>query len=73
MAHAILRPCRPPGLTEALPEMNAAQQEQAQREIESARRELNRMAERIGKEQEVRHAEPGTARRDSRNFTHSEW
>jgi ParB family chromosome partitioning protein len=52
-------------LTEALPEMNAAQQEQAQREIESVRRELNRMAERIGKEQEAKHAEPGAANRDS--------
>jgi ParB family chromosome partitioning protein len=64
MALAILRRAGR-RLTEALPEMNAAQQEQAQREIESARRELNRMAERIGKEQESRHAEPGAARRDS--------
>ena len=64
MALAILRRAGR-RLTEALPEMNAAQQEQAQREIESARRELNRMAERIGKEQEGRHAEPGAARRDS--------
>jgi ParB family chromosome partitioning protein len=64
MALAILRRAGR-RLTEALPEMNAAQQEQAQREIESARRELNRMAERIGKEQEGRHAEPGTASRDS--------
>jgi ParB family chromosome partitioning protein len=52
-------------LTEALPEMNGAQQEQTQRAIESARRELNRMAERIGKEQEAKHAEPGAASRDS--------
>jgi ParB family transcriptional regulator, chromosome partitioning protein len=64
MALAILRRAGR-RLTEALPEMNAAQQEQAQREIESARRELNRMAERIGKEQEGRHAEPGAANRDS--------
>jgi len=64
MALAILRRAGRK-LTEALPEMNAAQQEQAQREIESARRELHRMAERIGKEQEGRHAEPGAARRDS--------
>jgi len=64
MALAILRrACR--RLTEALPEMTAAQQEQALREIESTRRELNRMAERIGKEQEDRHAEPGAANRDS--------
>ena len=60
MALAILRRAGRK-LTEALPEMNAAQQEQAQREIESARRELNRMTERIGKEKEARHAEPGTA------------
>jgi ParB family chromosome partitioning protein len=52
-------------LTEALPQMNSAQQQQAQREIESARRELNRMTERIGKEQEPKHAEPGAADRDS--------
>jgi hypothetical protein len=53
-------------LTEAVPEMNGAQQqEQTQRSIESARRELNRMAERIGKEQETKHAEPGAANRDS--------
>jgi ParB family transcriptional regulator, chromosome partitioning protein len=52
-------------LTEALPEMNVAQQEHAQRSIESARRELSRMAERIGKEQEAKHAEPGAAHRDS--------
>jgi ParB family chromosome partitioning protein len=58
MALAILRRAGR-RLTEALPEMNTAQQEQAQRAIESARRELNRMAERIGKE--VKHAEPGTA------------
>jgi ParB family chromosome partitioning protein len=77
MALAILRRAGR-RLTEALPEMNAAQQEQAQREIESARRELNRMAERMlvtqaltgspetmGKEQEGRHAEPGAANRDS--------
>jgi ParB family transcriptional regulator, chromosome partitioning protein len=77
MALAILRRAGRK-LTEALPEMNAAQQEQAQRSIESARRELNRMAERmlakqastgspetIGKEQEAKHAEPVPANRDS--------
>ena len=64
MAVAILRRAGR-RLSEALPEMNAAQQEQAQREIESARRELNRMAERIGKEREAKHAEPGAAHRDS--------
>src|SRR5277367_2085601 len=64
MALAILRRAGRK-LTEALPEMNTAQREQAQGEIESARRELNRMAERIGKEQEAKHAEPGAANRDS--------
>ena len=34
-------------------------------QIERARRELNRMAERIGKEQETKHAEPGATKRDS--------
>ena len=38
-------------LAEALPEMDHRQQEQAQRQIESARRALDRMAARIGKEQ----------------------
>ena len=64
MALAILRRASR-RLTEALPEMNVAQQEQAQRSIESARRELSRMAERIGKERETKHAEPGAAQRDS--------
>jgi ParB family chromosome partitioning protein len=52
-------------LTEALPEMNSAQQDQLQGRIESARRELGRMTERIGKEQEPKHAEPGTTNGDS--------
>jgi ParB/RepB/Spo0J family partition protein len=64
MALAILRRASR-RLTEALPEMNVAQQEQARRSIESARRELGRMAERMGKEQEAKHAEPGAANRDS--------
>jgi ParB family chromosome partitioning protein len=64
MALAILRRAGR-RLNEALPEMNAAQQAQAQREIESARRELNRMADRLVKEQEGRHAEPGATNRDS--------
>jgi ParB/RepB/Spo0J family partition protein len=51
-------------LAEALPEMSGAQQKQAQGQLETARRELNRMAERIGKEQEPKHAEPGTTHRD---------
>jgi ParB family chromosome partitioning protein len=52
-------------LAAALTEMNGPQQEQTQGQIESARRELARMAERIGKEQEGKHAEPGTTNRDS--------
>jgi ParB family chromosome partitioning protein len=51
-------------LATALGEMTGPQQEQAQGRIESARRELARMAERIGKEQEPEHAEPGTTQRD---------
>jgi len=52
-------------LTEALPDMNGAQQEQLQIRLESARRELGRMTERIGKEQEPKHAEPGATNGDS--------
>ena len=51
-------------LAAAMGEMDGPQQEQTQRQIESARRELARMAERIGKEQEPKHAEPGTTHRD---------
>jgi len=63
MALAILRRAGR-RLTEALPEMNAAQQEQTQSQIESARRELNRMADRIGKEQETNHVEPDATKHD---------
>jgi hypothetical protein len=52
-------------LAEALPEMDGRQQEQAQCRIENARRELDRMAARIGKEQGAQYAEPGTTNRDS--------
>jgi len=52
-------------LAEALPEMTATQQEQAQCQIANARRELDRIAARIGKEQKPPHAEPGTTSRDS--------
>jgi len=52
-------------LAEALPEMTGPQQKQAQGQIENARRELHRMAERIEREQETKHAEPGTTNRDS--------
>jgi ParB family transcriptional regulator, chromosome partitioning protein len=51
-------------LAEALPEMTGTQQKQAQCQMETARRELERMAERIGREQEGKHAEPGTTHRD---------
>jgi ParB/RepB/Spo0J family partition protein len=64
MAIAILRRAGRQ-LAEALPEMTGPQQKQAQGQIENARRELHRMAERIGKEQETKHAEPGTTNRDS--------
>ena len=64
MAVAILRRAGR-RLAEALPEMTGPQQEQAQREIESARRELDRMTARIGKEQGTQHAESGTTSRDS--------
>jgi hypothetical protein len=52
-------------LGEALPEMTGPQQNQAQGQMENARRELHRMAERIGREQEPKHAEPSPANRDS--------
>lgn len=52
-------------LTEAMAEMDGAQRGRTERRIESARRELARMAERIGKEQEPKHAEPGAANGDS--------
>ena len=54
-------------LAAALPEMDGRQQEQAQCRIENARRELDRMTERIGKEQEGNHAEPGATNGDSRS------
>src|SRR5450631_767544 len=52
-------------LAEALPEMTAPRQKQAQGQIENARRELNRMTARIEREQEPKHAEPGTTNGDS--------
>jgi len=52
-------------LAEALPEMDGPRQEQVQRHLESARRELDRMAARIGKEQEAKYAKPGPTNRDS--------
>jgi ParB/RepB/Spo0J family partition protein len=52
-------------LPAALTEMNGPQQEHTERQIESARRELARMADRVGKEQETKHAEPSATNRDS--------
>jgi hypothetical protein len=63
MAIAILRRTGK-RLGEALPEMTGAQQKQAQGQMEAARRELNRMAERIAKQQEPKHVEPGTTHHD---------
>jgi ParB family transcriptional regulator, chromosome partitioning protein len=51
-------------LSAALPEMNARRQEQTQQHIERARRELNRLAERLEKE-EKKHAESSATQRDS--------
>ena len=52
-------------LAEALPEMDGPQQEPARRQIDGARRELKRMAERIGKEPEAKPDEPGATSHDS--------
>jgi len=52
-------------LTEAMAEMNGPQRERTQQQLETARRELHRMADRIGKEQATKHAEPGATNRDS--------
>ena len=53
-------------LAAALPEMDDSRQQQAQRQIASARQELERMAARIGKEQEAQHVEPSATNGDSR-------
>ena len=63
MAAAILRRARR-RLAEALPEMGPAQQHNAECHIASARRELERMAEQIGKEQPVGHADPSAKDHD---------
>jgi ParB/RepB/Spo0J family partition protein len=52
-------------LAAALPEMDDLRQEQAQRQIASARQELERMTARIGKEQGAQHVEPSPTNRDS--------
>jgi ParB family transcriptional regulator, chromosome partitioning protein len=64
MAIAILRRASR-RLPEAMTEMNGPQQEHTERQIESARRELARMADRVGKQQEEKHAEPCSTNRDS--------
>lgn len=64
MALAILRRVSKQ-LTAAMPGMNTGQQKQTQYTIESARRELNRMSERIQTEQEPKHAEPSATNHDS--------
>jgi ParB family chromosome partitioning protein len=51
-------------LAAALPEMDGLRQEQAQRQIASARQELERMAARIEKEQGAQHVEPSPTNRD---------
>ena len=51
-------------LAAAMGEMTGPQQKQAQSQIESARRELARMAETIGREEKGEHAEPGTTNHD---------
>jgi ParB family chromosome partitioning protein len=64
MAAAILQ--RAAGrLAEALPEMNRQQREQAHRQMESSRQQLDRMAARMEKEQKAGHVEPGAADHDS--------
>lgn len=52
-------------LAEAVPEMNDEQLRQAQRQIESARRELDRIAEQMGKERRAEDAEPVATNHDS--------
>jgi ParB family chromosome partitioning protein len=64
MALAILRRASK-RLNEALPEMNPGQYKQTQYNLESARRELNRMTERMEKEQQPKHAEPVATNHDS--------
>jgi ParB family chromosome partitioning protein len=52
-------------MSATLPEMDPPQQQQARLRIESARRELNRIAARLEQEQESKHADAGAAKRDS--------
>ncbi len=64
MATAILSRARR-RLAQALPEMGSEQQQNLVYQIASARRELDRMAERIGKEPEAEHAEPSATHHHS--------
>jgi len=52
-------------LSEALPQMNSQQREQAQHQMTSARQQLDRMEARIRREQEAGYVEPGATDRDS--------
>ncbi len=52
-------------LAQAMPEMDGRQREQAQCQIETARRALDRMTQGMGKELEAGHAEPDAMNRDS--------
>jgi len=63
MAAAILRRARR-RLAEALPEMGAVQQHNAECHIASARRELDRIAQQIGKEQPAGDADPSAKDHD---------
>ena len=64
MALAILRRAHR-RVTEAVPEMSRVQQQNAQRQIAQARRELDRMQAQMGKEEEDEDAEPGPTDYDS--------
>jgi len=54
-------------LNAALSEMDAPQQEQVRGRIERARREMNRINERMQQQQENKHADLGATQRDSGN------
>jgi hypothetical protein len=64
MAAAILRRTGRQ-LREALPQMDATEQQNIQRRIAAARRELDRMVEQLGKESASVHADPSATNHDS--------
>lgn len=64
MAAAILRRTGRQ-LREALPQMDATEQQNLQCRIDAARRELDRMEEQLGKESAAAHADPSATNRDS--------